>query len=153
MADIDAIRKAIAANLSAIPDCQVLPYFSEAPTPATLQVAGIEVTDYVQSMGPDASFIFIVEGVCDVSAIGLIASQKRFDRWIAPTGEQSIRQALYADTNLTSRVDEKGQNLTTGHEDAADDIALIEFRGYRRQTVKGVEVLLGDFAVQVETSA
>lgn len=126
------------------------PYLLADPTSPVLQVAGPEDIDYLQTFGDDATFMFIIEGCTGrVSAAG---AQKRFDLWIAATGDQSVRQAVQADRRLTSRLMDDG-SILTNQDPAADDLVVRQFRGYRRERLEsGVEVLCGDFLVQVETS-
>jgi hypothetical protein len=150
--DFMAIREGLAANLSGLPDCQVSPYLLDNPTPRMLSVAGFEEIDYAQSFGDDAQLMVIVEGCVDWGGAGDIAAQKKFDRWLAATGPESVREAVNSDLRLTSRLDVDG-NLTNGHPPACDDLACMTFRGYRRaRLTNGTTVLLGDWLVQVETS-
>ena len=153
LADMPAIRQGLAAALArGIDQCKVWPYFMDDPKPPALTVAGPELTGFQTAFGDDASFLWIVEGCAQIGA-GLAAAQQIFDEWVDPNGARSVNKALLDDYRLNHRLDMEG-NLTEDVGPAADSVALVEFRGYRRQHLpkSGVEVLLGDFAIQVETS-
>lgn len=151
MATIDDIRRGLAANLRLVPDCLVSPYLLDSPTTPALQVAGFDTIDYLDSFGPGVSLRIIVEG-----ATGLAhsrAAQARFDRWLWPTGADSVKAAIESDTRLTSRLSEDGKSVLADQDPACDALQVVEFRGYRQARVRdGVELLLGDWVVQVEAS-
>ena len=151
MAGLLEIRQGIAANLKTIADIQVSAYLLENPTGPALQVAGVDSVEYDTGgfSGRDDSWIVIVEGAAGkVSDIG---AQKRFDRWLTKSGSESVKAAIETDKTLTSRLNDDG-SVSTGQAAAAITLRVTDFRGYRRvQLANGVEVLLGDWAVQVET--
>jgi hypothetical protein len=149
MADIEAIRRGLAGNLRAVPDCQVSAYLLDNPTAAALQVAGFDEIDYVQSFGDDTSFSFVIEGSAGLASD--IGSQQRFDRWLGATGDESVKSALEANRTLTSRLLDNG-TVQTGQVALADDLQVRLFRGYRKaRLANGSEVLLGDWLVELVT--
>lgn len=151
MADIEAIRRGLAANLrAAIPttDGMASPYLLENPSGPALQVVGFENIDYIRSFGPGVSLEIVVEG-CVPMVLGDGAS-RFFDRWVLRETTYSVADALEADRRLTSRLRDNGTVLGN-QAAAADDLQVREFRGYRRLTIaNGVDALVGDWLVQVE---
>lgn len=151
MPELDDICEGLAANLAAIPDTQVSAYMLDNPTPGMLQVAGLDEIEYDKTFGRDDTLFVVVEG-CASLAGGDIASQKRFRRWLASSGTESVKAAIEADRQLTKRLQHDG-TVQTGQPAAADTLRVTRFRGYRRHRLEnGTEVLLGDWIVQVETS-
>lgn len=151
MPELDDIRQGLAANLAAIPDTQISAYMLDNPTPGMLQVAGLDEIEYDRTYGRDDTLFVVIEG-CASLASGDIGSQKRFDRWLASSGAESVKAAVESDKTLTKRLQPDG-TVQTGQPAAADALRVTRFRGYRRQRLEnGTEVLLGDWIVQVETS-
>lgn len=151
MPAFDDIRRGIAGNLAAIADAQVSAYMLDNPTPGMLQVAGLDEIEYDNTYGRDDTLFVVVEG-CASLAGGDIGSQKRFDRWLASSGAESVKAAVESDKRLTKRLQHDG-TVQTGQVAVADDLRVTRFRGYRRHRLEnGSEVLLGDWIVQVETS-
>jgi hypothetical protein len=146
---IKNIRQGLAANLRSLEDCQVSAYLLDNPTGPTLQVAGFEGIDYAQSYGPTTLLEVVVEGATPLGG-GTRGAYERFDEWIL--GDGTVWDAIEADQTLTSRLRDNGSVLEN-QDPVADSVAVQEFRGYRRSRLaSGVEVLLGDWLVQVLTS-
>jgi hypothetical protein len=143
--DLDAIREGIAANLTAgfrqIPEKdgrpQVSAYMLASPTPPCVQVMGPdEVTyDVTFGRGSDTWMMVVQAFVASVTDVG---GQKRLDRMLAPTGPESIKEAIERDTRLGG---------------AANDLRVVRSSGYRMYPLEGRGPVLGaEFFVQVETS-
>lgn len=147
--EIAALRAGLAANLRALSDVNVRLYLETAPTGPTLQVAGIEHSDYVQDFGDGMRMLWVIEGCAGKADSD--ASFKRFDRWVSADGADSLRTAVEADRTLTKRMAPDG-TITTDQAPVVADLQVREFRGYRRHRYDtGVEVLLGDWLVEVLT--
>lgn len=143
------IRRGLAANLRALPDCQVSPYLLDSPTGPSLQVAGFDGIDFQQSFGRTTMLQVVVEGVTPLAG-GSRGAYERFDEWIL--GDLSVQDVLEADQTLTSRLRDNGSVLEN-QDPVADSVAVQEFRGYRRVRVaNNIEVLLGDWLLEVLTS-
>lgn len=148
MPDIDAIRRGLAANLRAVPDCNVSPYLfpDEKLVAPALQVAGLEALDYVESFGQTGRLNIVVEGV--TSAASSRAGQVLFDTWLLWT----VPEAIEADTQLTSRLQDSG-SILTDQDPACDSLHVREFRGYRKtRLASGTEVFLGDWLIELLAS-
>lgn len=98
MADIAAIRAALAANIGAIPDLQVSPYILANPTPPSAQVvpAAMEF-DLAMHRGLDRLEFKVQVFAGVVSDIG---AQKKLDLYRAGSGANSIKQAIESDKTL-----------------------------------------------------
>lgn len=150
MADLAAIRSALAANLRvALPagDGLVSPYLLDNPTPPALQVAGLEKIDYdtLGFGGSGDTHLFIVEGVFGRSTD--IGAQKVLDGLLS--GTDSVKAAVEGNQTLTSRLLETGDVLT-GQSALADWVKCREYRGQSRFALpNGVEVLLASWLVEV----
>lgn len=146
---INDIRRGLAANLRALEDCQVSPWLLDSPTGPTLQVAGFEGIDYAQSYGQTSSLEVVIEGATPLAG-GIRGAYERFDVWLL--GDDSVWDSLEANQTLTSRLRDNGSVLEN-QSPVADAVAVQEFRGYRRtRLANNIEVLLGDWLVQVITS-
>lgn len=148
MATIDDVRLGLAANLRALEDVNIYPYPQVNVTTPTLAVAGIDEVDYVQDMGAGADLRFLIEGA--TGSQSLDHAIKRFDKWIWPEGDDSVRAALEADQKLTSRLKPDRKTVLTDQDPAASAVQLVEFRGYAREALEtGGEALTGIWVVQV----
>lgn len=151
MADIDAIRRGLAANLAVLkPDTvgQVYPYLLQNPSPPSVMVSGIEAggIDYI-SYGDSVSIMFLIE-VC-LGVVSDIGAQKLLGSLLASSGATSLVTAVQADRRLTSRMGDDGR-VTADEGAAADAVAFEGFRGQTPFTLPNrTEVLLATFAVQV----
>lgn len=150
MADIEAIRRGLAANLRTVEDCVVSPWLIDNITKAALSVAGPERAAYFEGafgqLASDrgANVPFVIEGAVSCAG-GLRAGQMLFDQWIL----WEVPEAIEADTRLTSRLQNNG-SILTDQDPACDSLAVREFRGYRRTTLpNGSDVLLGDWVVEL----
>lgn len=148
MATVDDIRLALAANLRQLPDVQIFPYPRIDVTTPALSVAGIREVDYLSDMGPGATMLFEIEGF--TGSTSLDAAVKRFDRWVYPEGDDSVRAALEADQKLTSRLKADRVNVLADQASAAAAVQLRTFEGYRREHLgTGAEALVGIFVAEV----
>lgn len=153
MADtvMQAVRRGLAANLSAVPDCQASSWLTENPVMDALSVAGVETAEYVEggfgvlARDRGARLPIIIEGVVSMAG-GLRSAQDRFDAWIL----WLVPEAIESDVRLTSRLNDDG-TVSTDQSAACDYLAVREFRGYRRERLgNGTdEFLVGDWVVDV----
>src|SRR5574337_321544 len=164
MADIDAIRRGLTANLTLLKDAdafsardlrpigQVGPYLLENPSPPAVRVAGVESggIEYEGFGSSSISATFLVE-----ACLGLIsdtAAQKLLNALMDANGATSLVAAVESDRKLTSRLGPDGTVLTAQGA-AADSVAFAGFRGQSRFTLPNrTEVLLATWAVQVIAS-
>ena len=145
------IRRGLAANLRSIQDCVVSPWLQESPSMDALSVVAFEAVEYKEGgFGALASdrggdMNMIVEGAVSLAG-GLRAAQNRFDAWVL----WEVPEAIESDLQLTSRLQEDGTVLA-GQPAACDQLAVQEFRGYRRERLgTGTdEFLIGDWVVLV----
>jgi hypothetical protein len=99
MADLAAIRAGLAANLSTIPDLQVLPQMISNPTPPCVIVfAGPTEFDKAMGRGLD-SIVFMVRIL--VPSPSDIDAVVNLDPYLAGSGAQSIKAAIETDTTLS----------------------------------------------------
>lgn len=124
MATVEDIRAGIAANLSAITNCQVSAYVLSNPTPPCLYVKpdpddGV-VYDSSMGRGHD-TWTFQVFGL--VGAVADIGSQKRLDRWVDSAGAESVKAKLESDRTLGG---------------AADFCRVVSCSGYSEYAVAGL---------------
>jgi hypothetical protein len=150
-----ALRRGLAANLRAVPDCVVSPWLHPDPPKLCLSVAGPDVGSEAVGYNEGgfgelasdrgASMPMIIEGVVSCAG-GLRAAQEIFDEWIL----WLVPEAIESDVRLTSRLNEDG-TITTDQSAACDSLAVREFRGYRRERLgTGTdEFLVGDWVVDV----
>lgn len=152
MADLDAIRRGLAANLATLRTAgtvgQVSAYLLENPTPPSLQVAGVDTIDYDEhgfgSAGEDNWRILIEAALGKVSDTG---SQDLLNTLLS---ESSVKTAIEADTKLTSRLSANGQTVTTGQSAAALWVKCRRYRGQSRVVFpNGAELLLATWEVEV----
>lgn len=106
-ATLQEIREGLATNLGTMDDSphdvQISPYIIENPTPPTLYVIGPEETVYDLAMqrGLDEWHITIqgfVGGPTDIGA------QVTLDRWLTPTGGNSVKKALESNPTLSGKI-------------------------------------------------
>lgn len=150
MADLDAIRRGLAANLrDALPagDGHVGAYMLDSPTPPALQVVGLDEIDYdtLGYGGAGDTHLLIVEAV--LGRFSDIGSQKTLDNLLS--GADSVKAALESDKLLTSRLEDDG-TVTTGQPAAAEWLKVRRYRGQTRFALpNGNEVLLASWLVEV----
>jgi hypothetical protein len=142
--DVEAIREGIAANLTAAfasihrdQRPQVSAYMLSSPSPPCVQVMGPDeiIYDITFGRGSD-TWMFIVQVF--VALVSDIGAQKRLDRMLAPTGPESIKEAVERDTKLGG---------------SCKDLRVTRSAGYQQFVLEGRGAVLGsDFTVQVETS-
>jgi len=148
---IEQIRRGLAANLDGIRtarDCQLSAYLLDNPTGPSLQVAGFEGIE-AQAYGPTWLVGVVIEGATPLAG-GSRGAYARFDEWLL--GDFTVWDAIETDQTLTSRLRDNGSVLA-GQSPVADSVAVQEFRGYRRgRSANQVEMLFGDWLVQVLTS-
>lgn len=107
MTGLEDIRAALTTNLkSKIPDVQMTGYMLSQPTPPCFEVepdpAGVQY-DMAMGRGLD-EWRLIVRGLV---ATGLdIGAQKTLDRWLAPTGDLSVKAAIESDRTLSGAADD-----------------------------------------------
>lgn len=104
MPDLTAVRAGLAANLSAIEDLQVSPYFLSSPTfPSAFVRAGEGQFDLAGSGGMDKQTMFVR---VLVAPFGDIGPGVNLDAYLAGTGPRSIKQAIEANPDLDGACDD-----------------------------------------------
>ena len=94
MADLAAIREALAEALSVIPDVQVNAYMLGSPTPPCIEVSPGPITyDQAFQRGHDL-LEFNVRALVGMQTD--IGAQKQLDQFIAPSGPLSVKSAIEA---------------------------------------------------------
>lgn len=112
-ATLEQIRLGIAAALQAIPGLQANGYMMSQPTPPAVEVFPAEV-QYHQAMGQGLhGWTITVRGFVGLSSD--IGAQKLLDRWLAPTGDHSFREAIEADQSLGGIVDAVTVQMASGY--------------------------------------
>lgn len=136
MATLADVREGLAANLSAIPGCQVSAYMLANPTPPTIHLFPADI-NYDQTMGRGHDqWMFTVQAF--VGSVSDIGSQKKLDEMLAPAGASSVKAAIESD-------------LTLGG--TADDLRVTTCSGYRElRREGGGPVLLAEWSVEVLVS-
>ena len=111
--DVSQVRRQMATQMSVISDVQVNPYALAQPTPPGIQILPPSVAyDTTMHRGID-EWTFIVQGFVAVTTD--IGSQALLDDMCAPTGFDSVKAALEADTSLGGLVDDlRVQNQSPG---------------------------------------
>jgi hypothetical protein len=111
VADLSALREGLAANLGAIDDLQVSPYFISNPTfPSAFVRAGPTAFDKSFGRGLDNIVLFVR---VLVAAFGDIGPGANLDEYLAGSGPRSIKAAIESDKTLGGAC----QSLqVTGHE-------------------------------------
>lgn len=131
--EITLIRRALADSLLVIPGLQVSPVVLANPTPPCAQVTRGPL-QYHQAMYDGVSRPnFTV--TCYVALVSDIGAQQLLDRYLAPTGDLSVKQALEVDTTLGGLVQDLIVTGATGEQP------------YARE--QGGPVLGSDWAVEV----
>jgi hypothetical protein len=136
MADVTAIREALAAALAVIPDVQVNAYALSSATPPCIEVEPGSTT-YDIAMGRGADRLkFTVRAFV---ALNLdIGAQMRLDLMLAGSGANSVKAAVETDRTLGGLV---------------DSLRVTENMGYRRFVKEQAHVLLGsEWTVEVIAS-
>lgn len=119
MADIAVLRAGLAANLSAIPGCQVSAYMLGSPTFPTLWVVPDEAEyDKTMGRGHDDEF-FVVQALCGTPSD--IGAQKTMDKFLSD-GAYSVKDAIESDGTLGGE---------------AQDVHVTRREGYRTLNVEG----------------
>lgn len=136
MPELDELREGLAANLAAIKGLQVNAYRLTRPTlPSAHIFPGPVEYDTAGSRGED-KWEFIVQVF--VAKTLDKASQIRIDRFLNPSGAESVKAALEADRQLGG---------------AAYDLRVVEATGYQEYVIDGIGVRYGtDFVVEVRAS-
>jgi hypothetical protein len=101
---IEAVRAALANNLSTIPDVQVSPYMLGSPTPPSIHVQ-TGPAEYHQAMRDGAEW-WEFRVFAFVSNNNDIAAQRRIDRMFASDGVESVKAALESDDTLGGLCDD-----------------------------------------------
>ncbi len=100
MSGLTAIREGLAANLATLTGCQVSAYLETAPVPPTLHVFpdSADGVDYHQAMrNGQVTWVLAVQGIAAGSDRG---AQQQMDKWLAPSGTDSVFAALESDKTL-----------------------------------------------------
>lgn len=98
MADIAAIRAALAATLATVPDAGNNPYQLSTPSPPALEVSGVEELTRTTMQRGAFSLLLVVTGY--VASTTDVGAQKRRDVWLATTGTSSVIAAIESNRTL-----------------------------------------------------
>lgn len=135
MPTLRQIRVGLAANLKAIPGCQVSPYMLSSPThPCLYVLPHSEGVLYDQAMlrGVDQWMLSVV---AETTMGGDRAAQELMDEFMAPSGAKSVKAAVESDRTLGGTV---------------DDLRVVSASGYSvRPREGGGAVLWVEWAVQI----
>jgi len=112
---LEALRAAIADNLSTIPDVQVSPYVLGAPTPPAIQIQP-GMAEYHQTFGAPSAEWWEFRVHAFVANTNDIASQRLLDRMLESEGSVSVKAALESDTTLNGLVDDLIVVSRTGYQ-------------------------------------
>lgn len=101
--EMEQIREALVVNLASIPDCQKNAYRMENPTPPALLVVGFdpitpETMDDSDGEGASYSFEMLIQGIAGKPLAK--SAQQRLDRWILPSGDESVWRAIKSRPDL-----------------------------------------------------
>jgi|ERR1044071_7280091 hypothetical protein len=134
---MQALREALAANLSSIKNVQVSAYMLVNPTPPAIHVIP-GPTQYHLTMGKssmDEWWEFTIQAF--VAATNDIGSQKLLDSMLASDGDRSVKAAIESDTTLGG---------------ACDDLIVTQRTGYQIFVPDGRGTVLGaEWTVRVLT--
>jgi hypothetical protein len=132
VATLSDVRTALAANLAAIPDMQIVSggYMLSTPTPPAAHIypggpAGEIVYDLAMGRGLDRVPFTVQVFVSLASEIG---GQTNLDEYIEPSGTRSVKAALESDPTLGG---------------AAEDMRVTSCTGYQQFLFDGRPALLG----------
>jgi len=102
MADIATIRQGLARNLETIRNIQISAYMLAAPTPPCIHIFPATI-EFDRGMHRGLDIVaFTVEAFV---AFGLDqGGQMRLDRLLAPSGAESVKEAIESDRTLGSAV-------------------------------------------------
>jgi hypothetical protein len=102
MADIATIRQGLASNLETIRNIQISAYMLAAPTPPCIHIFPATI-EFDRGMHRGLDIVnFTVEAFV---AFGLDqGGQMRLDRLLAPSGAESVKEAVESDRTLGSTV-------------------------------------------------
>ena len=144
MNNLTAIRQGLAANLAVAfqPDYQVSAYMLSAPVPPGFQIVPDRV-DFHQELQNPGLYRFLVIG-----HVGFVVTEGAQDNLDALLTDRvdvsdplSVREALEADQQLTSRFNKDG-TVTTGQPAAADDVTVTFASGYREYALQGSQQMV-----------
>lgn len=152
MADLDAIRQGLAANLVPLRTAkivgQVSAYLLDNPQPPCLQVAGVDETDYDTGgygAGSSDTWTILVE-----AALGLVNEMGAQKVLNALLETDAVKDALESDITLTSRLQDNGVVLA-GQAAAAEWVKVRRYRGQTRfRFPSGAEMLLATWETEVQ---
>jgi hypothetical protein len=133
LADLAAIRTAIAANLSTIPDIQVSASRLSSPTlPSAVVFAGPTEFDKAFGRGLDTLVFIVRVAVSGATDTGAVVN---LDPYLAGSGSRSIKAAIESDKTLGG---------------ACSDLRVIGHEGEQPYNVEGQPPALGaEFRVEV----
>jgi hypothetical protein len=127
MATLADIRTGLADALAAIPGVQSSPYPLSAPTPPCFFVQPAEV-NYDETLGRGYDrWLFTITGLVSAGS-GDIGAHMNLDRWLAPSGAESVKAALETDATLGGHV---------------EDLRVLTASGYRVFQREGGGIALG----------
>lgn len=152
MAQLDDIREGIAANLYALKTNRtvghVSAYMQENPQTPSLHVVGIQPFEYGLGFGSGAGdeWLVLIEAV--LGRVTDIGGQKTQNALLATSGDTSLKVAVEADRQLTSRLGDDGK-VTANQTPACSDLIVSSYLGQSRPIMGGAELLVSAWAVRV----
>lgn len=138
MADLEAIRRGLAANLrDALIGSKghVSPYMKDAPSVPAIQIVGLAEFDY-HTLGfgsRQETYLLLVEAL--FGRVSDVGAWRLLDGLLS--GNNAFQIAAESDQLLTSRLNDDG-TVTTGHDPAASSVTVRHYRG------QSVDVTLPD---------
>lgn len=157
MADLEDIRRGLAANLATLKSdgFQVVPYLLDNPTAPTIQVGGLTDVDYDQEFRGE--YLLVGDKMTVVIEVAIprktdIGAQKLLDKL---HGSANLKAAVEADNRLQSRMADDG-TITISQEPACDDLRVVRYKGSAPMILKqaggvGMDNLLATWEVEVWT--
>lgn len=114
MATLRQIREGLAANLASIPNLQQSAYMLSNPTPPSAEVVPGEVVyDQAFVRGHD---VWMMKVRVMAGAVTDRGCQARLDRFLAPSGPDSVKAALESDPTLGGTVDDLHVQRSSGYQ-------------------------------------
>lgn len=153
MPGFDDIASGLAASLAVLDGFQISQFFLDHPTPDTIQVSGVDEVEYdvaFHSAGVSHD-IWLVEIEACLLRTEDISAQVVLRKLMSPVGAGSLKEAIEADSRLTSRMLDD-LSIETDQDPACDDLHVEKYQGQARHRLEdGTDVLLATWIVRVLT--
>lgn len=152
MAQLDDIREGLAANLYALKTAgtvgHVSAYMQENPQTPSVHVVGVAAFDYGLGFGDGAGdeWTVLIEALLGKTTD--IGSQKKLNDLLATSGATSLKVAVEADRQLTSRLSDDGK-VTEDQAAACSHLLVSRYQGQSPVVIGGAQLLAATWAVRV----